>query len=426
MSVDFDHDITDYVASALLRYYRKGSIAQSESPRIDSSIHLDQLRLHWSLSTPVQTFLSYFISHRHEAQGLLRSGLRMGDNLARGRIDACRTLLARRLSGNPSIVVWEEIVRSFDTGPNQVVAWVVHAVSAYISRFAMLHHSGSSHTLLIEDSVTAVSSIKRLESLREPLRSVIIHRRPRRGQLRDAARSRRLLYRLAVSAYESLAAIERGDEEALRNVLYNTLIAPLENWRRFELAVALGIAEAISAELGHPMQFSIIDNHSGGPIITCHHYAIFWQSDGGLYREPPLEPSEVRQRTLVGAYGINFGRDRPDLIVVDQIARKVCAIVEVKYVSGDTANARFRDAAGQIVRYARGYSRKAEIDKLIRQSLIVLSSQAPSLSHHCVVAPLTADFRGLRHGHLQYWVRERLLTVHPSSTGSGNEELRNS
>ena len=415
MIPNIDQDVSDYMASILLRYYRKGSLARSTSPRIHNEYHLDQLRLHWSLSTPVQSFLAYFLSHQHEAQGLLRIGIRMDDNLARGRIDARRTLLARRLSGHPSVVVWEEIVRTFNTGPNQVVAWVIHAVSAYVTRFAMLHERGSIHTPLIETASNAVSSVKRLESLREALRSVTMHRRPRRSELRDAVRTKRSLYQHAVSAYKSLVAIERGDKGALQKVLYSTLIAPFEVWRRFELAVALGIAEAISSEIAHPIQFSIIDHRSGDPIITCQHYAIFWQSDGGLYQAPPPEPSEERQGTIVDAYGINLGRDRPDLVVVDQIARKVLAIVEVKYVAGDTVNARFRDAAGQIVRYARGYSREEEIDELIWRSLIVLSSRAPSLKHQSVPAPQAADFRGLRQGHLQHWVRERLFSAYLSS-----------
>lgn len=413
MTADLDQDIADYTASALLRYYRKGSMAQSRSPRIDNSIHLDQLRLHWSLSTPVRTFLAYLLSHRHELQGLLHVLPRMDNDFPRGRIDARRTLLARRFSGDPSVVVWEEIVRTFDTGPNHVVAWVIHAISAYVNRFGILHQDGSSHTQLIEESKNAISSIRRLTSLREPLKWVAIHRRPRPAELRDAVRSRRGMYRYAVSAYESLLAIERGDKEMLRKVLYSTLVAPLESWRRFELAVAIGVAEAISGEIGHPIEYSIVDNHSGDPIITCHNYAIFWQSDGGLYRIPRLEPSEERQEAVLRAYSINVGRDRPDVVIIDRAAREVRAIVEVKYLAGDTVNARFRDAVSQVVRYARGYVQERAIDALIGRSLIVLSSNAPSLSHRDVSAPQAVDFQGLRRGDLQHWVRERLLSIQP-------------
>ena len=57
--------------------------------------------------------------------------------------------------------------------------------------------------------------------------------------------------------------------------------------------------------------------------------------------------------------------DRPDLVIADRLAGQAVGIVEVKYLAGDTASARFREAAGQIVRYARGYRPEAEVDGLV-------------------------------------------------------------
>ena len=68
---------------------------------------------------------------------------------------------------------------------------------------------------------------------------------------------------------------------------------------------------------------------------------------------------------MLAAYDMAAGSDRPDLVVVDDEAGRTAAIVEVKYLAGDTANARFREAAGQIVRYGRGFGAEADLPALI-------------------------------------------------------------
>ena len=405
-----DRAISDYAAGVFLRYFRQGTLIGSESPNLDLTRDMNLLRSHWALSEPVRTFLSYVLTHRHETQSLLQFERRTDDAVARGRIDARGTMLVRRVTGHPSLVIYEEPVRSFNTGPNQVVAWVVHTASAYAARLFALLPVGSAYARLVEETMVDVTAVKRLDALREVLKSVTVHRRPGPGALRDAARSRRMIYRLAIVAYDTLAQIEAGNQEALLTVLRGTLIGPLEQWRRFELAVGLGIGEALAAETGEPMSLAVLGGAAGTPIISCGRYDIYWQGGGGHFTPPALEPSEERLKELLAAYGMQISADRPDLVVADRIAGQVVWIVEVKYLAGDTAGARFRDAAGQIVRYARGYAPEAEIDGLVRASLIALSREAPVLLDETAAAPRTVDFAGLTDGRLQLWVRDRLLS----------------
>lgn len=404
-----DRAISDYAAGVFLRYFRQGTLAGAEKPHLDLARDMDLLRAHWALSEPVRAFLAYVLTHRHEAQSLLQFVRRTDDAMARGRIDARNTMLARRVAGHPSLVIYEEPVRSFNTGPNQVVAWVVHTVATYAARLFALQPAGSTYARLIEDTMADVMAVKRLDSLQEVLKSVAVHRRPGPGALRDAARSRRMIYRLAIAAYETLVRIEAGDEKALLSVLRSTLIGPLEQWRRFELAVGLGIGEAIAAEMNEPIRLSLLGSASGAPIISCGRYDIFWQGGGGLFTAPSLEPSEERLERALAAYGMRLMADRPDLVIADRLAGHAVGIIEVKYLAGDTANARFREAAGQIVRYARGYVSETGIDALIRRSLIALSREAPTLLDESAIAPRTVDFTGLTGKEMRLWVRERLL-----------------
>lgn len=379
-------------------------------PNINNARDLELLRSHWSISQPAQSFLSYVLKHRHEVQGLLYSAKRTDDSIARGRIDARSTLLARRIAGNPSLVVYDEPVRSFNTGPNQVVAWILKTLDAYSTRFHSTQTEHSSYSEISALIVKNVAEIKRVETFREILKSTKTHRRPSPNSLLTAARSKRNIYHLAIAAYETLRKLEAGDEQAILTVLQSTLIAPLEQWRRFELAVALGIGEALSSELSVPMQISLIGKSAGLPIISCGKYELFWQSGGELYIPPPLEPSEIRLQSILNAYNMKLTTDRPDLVIVDRGAKRVSSIVEVKYLTGDSTAARFREAATQVVRYARGYSPENKMEKLLRSSLIALSRSAPDLQDHAAPAPYAIDFKSIHSGALRIWVRERLIS----------------
>ena len=411
MTTAFDQEITDYAASVFLRYFRRGIRAGTEMPNLDRARDIALLRTHWAISKPVRDFLSYVLSNRHEAQSLLQINRRTDDAVARGRIDARRTILTRRVSGHPSIIVSEEPVRSFNTGPNQVVAWVVHMAASHVARLFALQPPGSAYTELIEAAMSEITAVKRLDALREPLKHVATNRRPGSGALRDAARSRRMIYRHAIAAYNILMGIEAGEEEALLSVLRSTLIAPLEQWRRFELAVAVGIGEELSEEIGESMQISVIGIPQEQPIIQCGRFEVYWQSGTGLFSHPTLEPSEILLEAVLAAYGMNLLGGRPDLVIVDQDAGMVAAIVEVKYLAGDTVSERFREAAAQVVRYARGYSHLDSIDNLVRRSLIVLSMDAPKPIDGAAPTVWAVDFPAMRQGALRGWVKDRLLSL---------------
>ena len=409
----FDREISDYAVSVFLRYFRRGMLTGAEYPHVEIARDRALLLGQWAISEPVRTFLGYVTTRRHEAQSLLQFERRMDDAVARGRIDAQGTLLSRKTTGHPSLVMYHSPVRSYDTGPNQVVAWVARAAGNYATWLFALQAADSAYLRVVEGTMAKVAAMKRLDSLREILKLTSGHRRPAPEALRDAARSRRMIYRLAVAAYDLFARIESGDEDALANILHGTLMGPLEPWRRFEMAVALAIGEALATETGEETSLALIGKSTGTPIITCGRYDIFWQSGGGHFTQPPPEPSETRLMKMLKAYGLQLAADRPDLVIVDRRRNRAIGIVEVKYLAGDTSGARFREAAGQIVRYAHSYAPETGIDDLIRASLIAMNREAPMLLDESAVAPQALDFEGLRDGRLNRWVRERLLAAAP-------------
>lgn len=394
--MSIDAAIVDYSAGLLLRYFRAGAAMEAGLPRLDARRDLELLKGHWALSEPVRTLVSYLLDRPHEAQALLTYRERIDDAVARGRIDARKTWMYRQQSGLSSALVTHEPVRSFNTGPNMLLAWVLREAASYTARLLTWQGPTSAYLPLIEAAQTEMRKVQRIDALREPLRAVALGRRPNAGAVRDSARSRRQVYRLAVDAYLTMQGLERGEEAAILRVAKTALLGPLEDWRRFELAVGLSVGEALARISGEPVHIRLLGSDSASPIVTTGRFAIYWQQITTHHNPAPLEPSELATRAALGDYGMQVGTERPDLLVVDREKNAVVSIVEVKYVAGDTANARFREAVDQVVRYRRSYAPAAEIDALLARSLVAISRDAPKRLCNAAPAPFAIDFELLK------------------------------
>jgi len=399
-----DAAIVDYSAGLLLRYFRGGALQEGGIPRLDQRRDIEILKGHWSLSEPVRALVSYLLDRPHEAQALLTYRERVDDAVARGRIDARKTWLYRQQSGLSSALVTYEPVRSFNTGPNMLLAWVLREAATYTARLLSWQGTNSAYLPLIEVAQTDMRKMQRIDALREPLRAVSLGQRPNASAVRDSARARRPVYRLAVEAYRVLQGLERGEREAMERVARSALIGPLEDWRRFELAVGLSVGEALGRAIGAPLNLHLLGSNSSGPIVTAGRFAVYWQQITPYHRPSELEPSELATRAVLKDYGIGIGTERPDLIIVDRESDMVVSVVEVKYIAGDTATARFREAVDQVVRYGRSYASDEERDALLSRSLVALSRNAPVRVRHAAPAPFAIDFEMLRQPHgLDAW-----------------------
>ena len=402
--MSIDAAIVDFSAGLLLRYFRAGAPIDGGMPRLDQRRDVEILKGHWSLSQPVRALVSYLLDRPHEAQALLTYRERVDNAVARGRIDARRTWLYRQQTGLSSALVTHEPVRSFNTGPNMLLAWVLREAASYTARLLTWQAASSAYLPTIEAAQADMRKVQRIEGLREPLRAVSLGQRPSAGAVRDSARSRRPVYRLAVEAYRLLQGLERGDLTAMESVARSALIAPLEDWRRFELAVGLAVGEALGRAADAPLQLHLLGSDSAGPIVTAGRFAVYWQQITPYHAPAPLEPSEVATRAALADYGIAVGTERPDLLVVDRDKNAVVSVVEVKYIAGDTATARFREAVDQVVRYGRSYAPAAERNALLSRSLVALSRHAPARVGHAAPAPFAADFEAIRQPHgLDAW-----------------------
>ena len=405
-----DQEIDDYATGLFLRHYLNGEHIDLDKPQIDVSRDVNLLRVHWAMSAEVHDFLNYVKTHHYEIPGNLSHRRVIDDIAARGRIDARQTLLTRQITGHPFLIVCDEPVRDFDTGPNRIIAWITQSATFYAEHVVRTEKEENPYFGPAQTTKMLSRNVMQIDKLRSSLISTDIRKKPGHDDLANAARSRKRIYRECTLPYKLLLDIESGRTDVIRDLLKSTLIAPISKWRRYEVAVGMGIGQAISENIGEPLNMSLFFRASHEPIITCGKYSIFWQSDCGAPRYSIHDKSEEMLKRILNAYGMNIGSERPDLVVLDRETHKVVGIIEVKYLEGeDYVSNRFRQAASQIIRYARLYSQDDQADDLIRRSLIAVNIGTRSLGDEDAVVPRFVNFHDILNERLNEWVDKHLL-----------------
>jgi hypothetical protein len=409
--INLDHHLT----RVFLRYFREGGAASVGIPAIDRAYDADYLRLHWAFSSQVSSLARYVFQNRHEAQASLDRIERVDDAVIRGTLSPAKTVIRREITGHPSLVVCSEPLKTYSGGANHVLIWVIQHAFLILSgmRGSVPQQSGyferltSTHLLL--------DKARRIGVIEQALRSTDLRVRPAINSLRQAGMSRRMLYRKAFAAYDLLHSVESGNGSRIGAMLQDTLIGPLKHWQRFELLLAFGMAQSLAKELQATLVLLPIAA-GGGPILRVGNFDFYWQSKTDLYIEPQAEPSEKHVESILEAYGINVGSDRPDVVVVDREMGKVVSVGEAKYFGegmGERENV-FRDATAQIVRYCRGYGLTQQDTSILPQCVIALS-QLPSHITEASI-PLSAPFAvcldGIIQGQLDAWA-QRLVPQRP-------------
>lgn len=404
--------INDYLTRFLLRYFRNAVSVGVKHPNLDPERDLDLLRLHWAISEPVRELVKHLSQHRHEIQAVLESRRHEDDARVRGRFDASATLIQRLRTGHPTMTVSHEQVRTFGSGPNHVLTWVLETAWRLGLHFEHLLPEGASYRAAIEQNTPWLEKIRRFDAIRQAAKMIDLTRRPGPQAVKEASRSRRQIYVLACHAYRALRSIEAGDPSSIVKLLNDTLLGPLRLWQRYELAVGLGVARALSVALVQPIALEFLGG-VGTPISRVGGYRVHWQSRTQAYELPLAEPSEQVAAKLLEQYGLSPGSDRPDLVVLDAAGDAV-SIIEVKHFSSeenDGADA-LRSAIGQLVRYTRGYRPMAQIEDLLDHSIVAVirheAGESPDPKPYGL--PLIVDFEGIKQLHLEAWA-DRLVAA---------------
>lgn len=416
--------INDYLTRILLRYFRKATKVGIEHPTIDQKRDVKLLRLHWAISESVRELVNHLSQHRHEIQTVLESRRQEDDVRVRGRFDARATLVRRLVTGQPTLTVSHEPARTFESGPNRVLTWVLESAWRLALHFDDMLPKVASYRATLEQHTLRLKEIRRFDAILQATKRIGLTRRPGPQAVKEASRARQKLYVLACNAYRNLQLIEAGDTDAVTKLLNDTLVGPMHFWQRYELVVGLAVTRALSVAVEQPFELNFLGSGSE-PISRVGGYEVHWQSRTKAYEEPVPEPSEELTGKLLKLYGLTSGADRPDLVVLDSEG-EVVSVVEVKYSSNgenDGADA-LRSAVGQLVRYSRGYRQMTLIEKLLDQSIVAVSrheaGRVPVPKPFGL--PLIVDFGDILQHHLSYWAHRLAAAGQMETNGSSSQQ----
>jgi len=378
----------DHITRLLYQYHYQARSAELNAPEVHEH-SVEALRQQWALTPEVLDLCKYVLENHHHLQSTVTVREIQDDVVARGAINARKTILTRTRTGHPTTVVYSEPSRIYDTGPNRVLAYVLAYADNLARRVARRVPTESSYATIAEETLSHLELVRRIELVSQTIQEAAGGRRPSQRELSQAVRSRNPIYHRAAEAYQYLIEIESGDGDSLRSLLNDTLVAPLETWRAFELATAASIAQALSTAKEQRVEVHPISSVSDG-ILSVGKYKIHWQSQTKYYTAPERDHWEQVVDDILEYYGTPFDGYRPDLVIEDTETRRIVSIIEVKYFSDPTRwKDALREATSQLVEYGRGYRGASEVKELLRHSALALWKTP---SDHLPSAPAAEEF----------------------------------
>ena len=398
-----DRAITD----GLLAFFRQGQrfpafqpppMAFAESQRL--------LRLHWAFSHDMQRLLEYLLRRHGEVVSSSTIGIQETTGSIRGSCIWPRSHIRQHLTANPAVVVFRDIRRTYEVGPNKVLQFVILNALRLLEPYAgRVDLTDSPYGSAIRRTTNLALRARRVLELRQISSSLTGSPaiEPSIQDVRQASQSPKRLYALAAKLYGLYRKIVLNKAESILEIISGTLVSPLYAWQRFELFAVLHLGLALHRLLGVPAHLHDLTGAIKGPAITVGSYAIFW----GV-RPPDANPaSEMSQRrqkleSLLQRFGLSMGSGRSDITITDAGQTEVLAIVECKYsLSGEiNLTKQFREAANQILDYVEDYDGNA--DQRLSKSAIVMRRLPSEVSRREGVAG-TEDMLALSCFRLAAW-----------------------
>jgi hypothetical protein len=410
--------VDDAIQRMLVRYFRQGGAVALNLANLRLQEDLEYLRIQWAISRQISELADYLLENRHEAQASLSMVVRDESSIIRGRLLPARTILRRRMTGDYSLTSYLEPQRNFSDGPNYVLGWVLRMADYVVQRHLELIAGTDEYNDRAHYIRRRLTSIRHLAGIGQVISTVNLRTRPSIKSVIQCGKARRLLYRKAFAAYQALKSVEAGDVEASTQLLNGSLIGPLTDWQKFELLLALRLAEALADQLAHELVLHPIQQGAARPIASFGPYDLYWQNQTPYRRNPELEPSEMLTNEILFSYNFQAGWDRPDVVICNRETRSAIAIGEAKFSTNgsDAWRDSFREAVSQLVRYSRLYVHKYPQKETLRRSVLAVSNLPNSISEMPTPddSPAAVNLADLLEGRLDRWA-QRVISSLPSS-----------
>lgn len=286
--------------------------------------------VHLCLSAPVQAFLAALPAGlRRPATSSIRPPV--VSQAVRGPIDWGATIRTRSLAaGDPTLFVARPARRVFDVPENRALAWLIHTLDAYLRRAA-----GAALDATDEEQV------KWGDQLRAQRASLLLARRhlwlrevpperPVATTLRRLRAARTMFY--ARDIPDAVLAVMRYGEHPtegdLTDLLCQRYFRPTEDWRLFEVVVALRLARAFAAHSPRKRRARLLTGVGGAPYAR---YVLAGGDEVRLhYQSWPSSAGKSLHAEARARHQLRAGPSRPDLFISRVGKHPDAAVLELK------------------------------------------------------------------------------------------------
>lgn len=289
------------------------------------------IAVHVCLSDPVRAFLDAL------AEGLRRplmSSTRppVVSQAIRGPIDWGATMRTRALAAaDPTLFVARPARRIFDVPENRALVWLVRSLDTYLRRAA----GGGVSEEADEEYVSWMRELRvhrdrLLLTRRHPWMQEVPAERPNAATLRRLRSARTAFYaRLIPDAVLALMRYgEHPTEDDLTDLLCRRYFRPTEDWRLFEVVVALRLARAFAEQSPVKRRARLL---VGSGAAAYARYELQGGDEVLLhYQSWPVTAGASAHELARKRHQLRAGAPRPDLIIARVGQKPDAAILELK------------------------------------------------------------------------------------------------
>lgn len=248
----------------------------------------------------------------------------------RGAVDWGATIRTRSVAGgDPTLFVTRPARRIFDVPENRALAWLIRRLDGYLRR-AVGGVLGDDGEQTKWDAQLRAARGRLARARRHPWLRDIAAERPTAATLRRLRAARTAFYAQAVP--DAILALmrwgEHPSEDDITELLCERWFRPNQDWRLFEVVVALRLARAFAAASPVRRRARLLYDTGGSP------YARYTLADGDEvrlhYQGWPPSTSASRHAEARARHQLHAGAPRPDLCISRHGAAPDAAVLELK------------------------------------------------------------------------------------------------
>lgn len=357
----------------LLRYLGAGPRLPYGGPVASlTSADIDALRMWWALSGPVGELAARCSSRPREISPAFDDFRRETSGEISGQPDAAASALLQAVTCDPCAFVVTELMGTWVSGPNRVLAKTLEAARSAL-RAAALHARGGLFDGPARERLSIIDDALRTASLREILATPTGRTRITAHERRQASKARASIYRLAWDCASAAFAIEKLEHEAILSLLSTEVLPRLETWRQFELACLLEVSSALATANGSTCALDASFTTTR-PAARVGDIEVWWQRAIRRRSDAYLDEGEHLAASLAASLNVNAGTARADMTI--ERGGRVLGIVECKWFGDESSvPGAILEACTQIVGYARdaAWRQSENADGILSRSLVALA-----------------------------------------------------